>query len=167
MSLVTVDHGDATAIAAAADMGYAFADWTVLSGSAVFGDANSASTTVTLTSGDATVRANFADPVAPAAPVITGSSPGSPSFDLTPFINGMAEADSTVTLYPSGNCSGPPLFSGIATAGAFSIEFTVQPNLTTTISATATDAAENTSVCSNAIAYTHDDMARRARDHGQ
>lgn len=55
-----VDHGVAQAISATVPAGYVFNGWTVTSGSGVaFGNQNNASTTVTLTSGAATIRANF------------------------------------------------------------------------------------------------------------
>ena len=57
----TVDEGTATAITATPPSGYVFVNWTVTTGSgnASIADAGSASTTVTLTGGDATVTANF------------------------------------------------------------------------------------------------------------
>ena len=55
--------GTATTLSAAANAGYIFNNWSVTSGSATFGNANSASTTVTLSSGPATVQANFLPPV--------------------------------------------------------------------------------------------------------
>jgi uncharacterized protein (TIGR02145 family)/uncharacterized repeat protein (TIGR02543 family) len=55
-----VSHGVATAINATSNVGYEFVIWNVTSGTGVtIGDVNSASTTVTLTNGDANVRANF------------------------------------------------------------------------------------------------------------
>jgi len=59
VSPLTVTQGAATTITAAADPGYNFSNWTVTAGSASIADANAASTTVTLNSGDATVQANF------------------------------------------------------------------------------------------------------------
>lgn len=56
---VTVAHGAATPITATPSTGYAFAGWTVTSGTASIANPSSATTTVTLTSGNATVRANF------------------------------------------------------------------------------------------------------------
>jgi hypothetical protein len=58
-SPVNVTYGDATTITAAPSVGYSFVNWLVTSGKAMFDNSYSASTTVTLTSGDATVRANF------------------------------------------------------------------------------------------------------------
>jgi M6 family metalloprotease-like protein len=59
-SPVTVDPGAATTIAALPKSDSSFVNWTVESGSATIASPTSASTTVTLTSGDATVKANFA-----------------------------------------------------------------------------------------------------------
>ena len=61
---VQVDHGVATDIEATADADYAFVNWSVVSGTDVrFDNSYTPSTTVTLTGGDATVRANFAQEV--------------------------------------------------------------------------------------------------------
>ena len=56
---VTVDHDTARGISASPATGYEFAGWTVTSGTASFDDANAANTTVSLDSGDASIRANF------------------------------------------------------------------------------------------------------------
>ncbi|MBN1578831.1 MAG: hypothetical protein JW913_19885 [Chitinispirillaceae bacterium] len=56
---VTVTHGVAQSISATAATGYVFSNWTVTGGTATIASPTSASTTVTLTSGDATIRANF------------------------------------------------------------------------------------------------------------
>jgi hypothetical protein len=56
---VTVNHGVATSISATPSTGYQFLNWTVTSGTASIASPSSASTTVTLTSGNATIRANF------------------------------------------------------------------------------------------------------------
>jgi hypothetical protein len=56
---ISVDHGAATSLNASPAAGYAFARWTVASGAAALADSASAATTVTLTDGDATVRAEF------------------------------------------------------------------------------------------------------------
>ena len=58
-SPVTVNHGAATTITASANAGYTFSGWTVTVGTASIADPSMISTTVTLTSGDATVQANF------------------------------------------------------------------------------------------------------------
>ncbi|HEX2957470.1 MAG TPA: PA14 domain-containing protein [Chitinispirillaceae bacterium] len=56
---VTVVQGAATAISATPATGYTFRSWSVTSGIATFADSLSASTSVTLTSSNATIRANF------------------------------------------------------------------------------------------------------------
>ena len=53
-SPVTVNHGEATTITASANTGYTFSGWTVAAGTASIADDSMISTTVTLTSGDAT-----------------------------------------------------------------------------------------------------------------
>ncbi len=58
-SPVTVNHGDATTITASANAGYTFAGWTVTAGTGSIANAANASTTITLTAGDATVTASF------------------------------------------------------------------------------------------------------------
>lgn len=60
--MVDATHGVARTIVATAATGYrprTSGVWTVVSGSATIADANSATTTVTLTAGDATIRAHF------------------------------------------------------------------------------------------------------------
>ena len=49
------------------------------------------------------------DDTVPAAPIITGSTPTSPSGVLTPDIIGTAETNSTIDLYPTDDCTGPQL----------------------------------------------------------
>ena len=56
----TVTSGVPQPITASANTGYHFVNWMVTSGTASIGNANSANTSVTLTSGGATVTANFA-----------------------------------------------------------------------------------------------------------
>jgi len=59
-----VEHGIATDIEATPDETYSFVNWTITSGTgAAFEDAYDASTTVTLTDGDATIQANFSQNV--------------------------------------------------------------------------------------------------------
>lgn len=54
-----VNSGAATSISATANSGYQFLNWTVTMGTATIANPSSASTTVTLNSGNATVQANF------------------------------------------------------------------------------------------------------------
>ncbi len=58
-STITVNHGVLTSIKAVANTGYSFSKWTVTNGTATITSASAESTTVFLTSGDATVTATF------------------------------------------------------------------------------------------------------------
>ncbi len=96
------------------------------------------------------------DVVPPSAPQLTSTEPASPSLSGTPRIRGVAEAGSTVRVYASPNCTGAPVASGSATElGSPGIRVDVPAGITATFSATATDAAANTSACSAPISYTH------------
>lgn len=59
---ISVNNGVSTTITATPNTGYHFTGWTKTSGTGtvVFGNSTSASTTVTVTSGEATIQANFA-----------------------------------------------------------------------------------------------------------
>jgi len=96
------------------------------------------------------------DVVPPSAPQLTSTDPPSPGSSGTPWIRGTAEAGSTVRLYAGAVCVGAP----IATANAAElsspgIAVHVGEGITAVFSATATDAAGNTSACSAPISYTH------------
>jgi PASTA domain-containing protein len=93
------------------------------------------------------------DTTAPAAPSGLGSMPSSPSSDLNPRIVGTAEAGSTVRLYDNATCTGSPRATGnAATFTSPGLQITVAAGSTTTLYATATDAAGNTSGCSTSKA---------------
>ena len=98
------------------------------------------------------------DDLAPAAPVLSGTSPPSPASTLTPSAVGDAEADSTVAIFATADCSGLPLGEGTAAGdGGFSVAVSVTEDATTTLYANATDAAGNVSGCATApVAYVHD-----------
>ncbi len=100
------------------------------------------------------------DTTAPGRPTITGSTPASPSPDATPDLRGTAEANATVRVYTTSNCSGQPVATTSAGAnGNWSAAgVTVGTNTTTTLYAAATDAVGNTSACSQGFAYRHDDI---------
>jgi subtilisin family serine protease len=96
------------------------------------------------------------DEEAPAAPVLSATSPPSPAADGTPEIIGSAEAGSTVRIYRDPACQGEVLTSGSAEKLASpGIEVFAPAATATQYSATATDAADNTSDCSAPIAYTN------------
>ena len=96
------------------------------------------------------------DVVAPSAPQLTATDPPSPNFSGTPRILGAAEAGSIVRLYSGSNCAGTPLATGSAAQlSSPGLPVNVAEGATAAFSATATDAADNTSACSAPISYTH------------
>lgn len=95
------------------------------------------------------------DLVPPGAPQLIGTNPASPSLDGAPRILGAAEAGSTVRLYGSPDCTGTPIATGTAAElSSPGLAVSVSGGTTTEFSATATDAAGNTSPCSASISYT-------------
>jgi hypothetical protein len=95
------------------------------------------------------------DVVPPAAPQLTGTDPASPGSSGTPRIIGAAEAGSTVRVYTGPNCTGAPVATGsAANLGSPGLPVDVAEGVTAAFSATATDAAGNTSACSAPISYT-------------
>lgn len=96
------------------------------------------------------------DVVPPLAPQLTSTDPASPGSTGTPRIRGAAEAGSTVRLYAGPSCTGAPIATrGAAELGSPGIRVDVAEGVTAAFSATATDAAGNTSPCSVPISYTH------------
>jgi alpha-tubulin suppressor-like RCC1 family protein len=97
------------------------------------------------------------DNIAPGAPVLSATNPASPSNSTTPTVTGSAEASSIVRFYGNATCTGTLLGQGTASAaGAVSQAIAVGANQTTQIHATATDAADNVSACSTALAFEND-----------
>lgn len=96
------------------------------------------------------------DVAPPSAPQLTSTDPASPGSSGTPRVRGSAEAGSTVRLYAGSSCGGNTVATGSA-AGLDSPGLAVQvaEGATAVFSATATDAAHNTSSCSVPISYTH------------
>ena len=97
------------------------------------------------------------DSAPPAAPQLTDSDPNSPANDNSPRLKGSAEAGSTVHLYESSDCTGAAEAQG--SAGAFAapgLLASVTSDAVATFTATATDAAGNTSSCSSSFNYQED-----------
>jgi subtilisin family serine protease len=95
------------------------------------------------------------DLVPPAPPQLTGTDPTSPGASGTPRILGAAEAGSSVSVHAGPACAGPPVATGSAAElGSPGIPVQVAEGVTAVFSATATDAADNTSSCSAPISYT-------------
>ncbi|HVL33873.1 MAG TPA: Ig-like domain-containing protein, partial [Actinomycetota bacterium] len=102
------------------------------------------------------------DNSAPAAPILSGTDPPSPSASVTqPLITGTAEAASTVRLYTNAACTIAAGATGQAAHdGTFTVAASVPENSTRTFYATATDAAGNVSNCSGtAVTFRHDSIA--------
>jgi len=95
------------------------------------------------------------DVAPPAAPQLTSTDPPSPHLSGTLRVRGTAEAGSTVRIYAGPDCAGAPVAAGSAAELRSSgIAVEVAEGVTATFSATATDAANNTSSCSAPISYT-------------
>lgn len=95
------------------------------------------------------------DVAPPSAPQLTSTDPASPGSSGTPRILGAAEAGSSVRTYAGPNCTGMPVATGSAAKlGSPGIPVEVAEGVTAAFSATATDAADNTSACSAPISYT-------------
>jgi hypothetical protein len=91
----------------------------------------------------------------PAAPHLTSTDPASPDWGGFPRIRGAAEVGSTVRIYPGSDCAGVPVATGSAAElGSPGLTVEVADGTTAAFSATATDAAGNTSACSVPISYT-------------
>ena len=95
------------------------------------------------------------DSTPPAPPALSGTEPSSPAGEEHPAIRGTAEAGSTITIYESNQCAGEIDATGSSAALSGSgIVTSVTQDLHTQFVATATDAAGNTSGCSNELGYT-------------
>jgi hypothetical protein len=96
----------------------------------------------------------------PAAPTITGSDPPSPANSNTPLIMGSADADTTVDLYQTNDCTGPVEATGSAADFANpGLQADVPDDEAATFTATATDVATNVSACSDPFTYVEDSTA--------
>lgn len=91
----------------------------------------------------------------PPAPQLISTDPASGGLSSTPRILGAAEAGSTVRIYAGAGCTGAPVATGSSTElGSPGLAVAVAEGTTAVFSATATDAAGNTSACSASISYT-------------
>jgi len=95
------------------------------------------------------------DSVPPHKPLIT--APESPANNNTPALRGIAEAGSVVRIYETANCTGAAVKMGSASAfHSPGLTVHVGDNTSTTFHATATDASNNKSDCSNGFTYVED-----------
>lgn len=91
----------------------------------------------------------------PPAPVIKGTTPGSPAPDTTPDVFGHASSGLTVRVFTNSSCSGSPAATG--SPAAFSspgLQVTLANDTTSSLSADAVDAADKVSACSGSVSYT-------------
>ena len=97
------------------------------------------------------------DTAGPGAPQLTDTDPNSPANDNHPEVKGSAEAGSTVRVFSTADCSGTPLASGSASElSSDGLTVDVADDETTSLRATARDAAGNGSACSAPIDYLED-----------
>lgn len=101
------------------------------------------------------------DDLAPNAPTDLATNPPRWSNTVsTPTVSGNAEANGTVTVWLSANCTGTSFTTTASAIGAFSVVVNVGGNnIDTAITATVTDASGNVSSCSQAINYRWDTVA--------
>jgi alpha-tubulin suppressor-like RCC1 family protein len=108
------------------------------------------------TSGCSSAVSYTNDSTAPDAPSALSASPVSPSASAAVTIKGVAEAGTSVDLYDNSTCSGSPVETGDANAFATGFAVTATLNAETAYAVTATDAAGNTSECSDAVLFVND-----------
>jgi hypothetical protein len=97
------------------------------------------------------------DTVPPPTPKILATDPASPANENNPKLKGQAAAGTIVKLYTTPGCTGTPAAqASTAVFGAPGIKVSVPDNTTTSLRATATDAAGNVSGCSPPLTYVED-----------
>ena len=106
--------------------GQAFSNWTLVSGPGTFGNANSASTTFTMGSGNATIQANYA----PVSATVTVSPSNPPTGSVvTVAYTGAATTNYWIGLYRVGyNNNSPFLTAIVPNTGSGSVSFTLNGN---------------------------------------
>lgn len=104
-----------------------------------------------------TTYASYVEDSAAAAPILSGTTPGSPSSVNTPSVSGITEPNATVSLFSNASCS-TLLGSGVANgSGSFAISLTVSSDTSLSIYGRIVDSAGNTSACtSSALNYIED-----------
>ncbi|MGC1165766.1 MAG: S8 family serine peptidase [Solirubrobacterales bacterium] len=102
------------------------------------------------------LEAGMVDSEPPEAPLLTATDPPSPAAESHPRIFGLAEPGTSVSIFEGPACGGAPRVGGTAEQlELLGLAVTVPASSTRQFSATATDAAENTSPCSAPISYTN------------
>ncbi|MCP3102847.1 hypothetical protein LZ198_28615 [Myxococcus sp. K15C18031901] len=99
------------------------------------------------------------DTTPPAPPTLLTFTPPSPSTVLATSLSGTAEPDATVRLFTGSGCLGSPVLTTTASpSGTFSFSPTTTANGVSSFSAKAVDGQGNTSACSAAIGFLHDNV---------
>lgn len=99
-------------------------------------------------------------PIGPPTPSQLATEPGSPGSSLTPKIKGQSDPNTAIKIYTTPDCSGAPVATGTSLQlGGSGIGVTVTAGSTTSFRATATDLNGDTSPCSAAVSYTHQETA--------
>lgn len=101
------------------------------------------------------------DSTAPTPFIVDGTTPGSPANDLTPFVTGTSETGATISLFDNSSCAGPALDTDTAAGdGSYSLTFTATADTSNTVWVVASDAAGNTTSCSDKqVDYVHYSIA--------
>jgi hypothetical protein len=96
-----------------------------------------------------------------AAPVITDTDPGSPSFVRNPLVLGTSSTDSvSIEVFAQADCAGTSVSGDRSLFGTRGIQVADLPrNVTSTLSARAVSADEVASACSTNFSYSQDDIA--------
>jgi alpha-tubulin suppressor-like RCC1 family protein len=100
------------------------------------------------------------DSAPPTPPILSGTSPASPSPQNSPLVLGTAEPGALVSIFTNSGCQGAPVGTSLAdVSGSFAAAVTVPDNSTSRFYATATDRAQNISQCSASFAtYVEDSV---------
>ncbi len=98
------------------------------------------------------------DSTPPDEVTLEAAIPASPANENSPSIGGMAETGSSVRIYTTSDCTGPPAVTGPAAEfEASGLAVTVADDSTNTLHATATDGSGNASACStSSVTYVED-----------
>jgi uncharacterized repeat protein (TIGR02543 family) len=144
-SPTTVNHGEATTITAVANTGYTFSGWSVPTGSATIANTAAASTTATLTAGNATVQANFTINTY----TITASAGANGSIAPVGATSVNHGGSQTYTITPDANYQvADVLVDGVSVGAVTTYTFS---NVTTTHTIAASFASANFTITATAI----------------
>lgn len=99
-------------------------------------------------------------PLGPPTPSQLSTDPASPGTSLTPRIKGQSDPNTSIKIYKSNDCSGAPVATGTSVElGGAGIQVSVAAASTNSFRATATDLNGDTSPCSAAVSYVHQESS--------